>query len=365
MSLKYTIQSNDTLSQIAQRMGVNMVELAAANGIEDANKIQAGRKLSMPAPQREPEKVKTVQEQVSRSQKQEVKKEAVIPKKKYALPQQTKRDERRDAAVGYTVKPGDTFNSVAKARGVSLDRFRALNPEVIDPNKISVGQNLRYQEEEEMGFKDKIMSFFKGDDKNTKKPSILVKPVEVEESLDSTFIPSPVKLVLSSLFGKGTGKTYGAADVGEDVVSVVSQVASNARAAGRMSTGYNDYPDTKSGLPIIALVGAVKYGDGTRIPGNVRREYRKQRDAMYPKNPIGLAKFVRDVATDPVVKAALTVGGFNIRGEEGAYSVNDRFNFNSANQSKDDWFAYVRSKLTNSGYMPIGEHQGIRVKFNI
>tara|TARA_R110000803_G_scaffold12923_1_gene36562 strand:+ start:394 stop:1488 length:1095 start_codon:yes stop_codon:yes gene_type:complete len=364
MSLKYTIQRGDTLSGIAQSMKVNMVELAEANGIEDANKIQAGRKLSMPSPPREPEKVRAVQEQMLRSQNQGVKKEAVIQEKKYALPQQTKRDERKDAAVGYAVKPGDTFNAVAKARGVSVERLRALNPEVKDPNKISVGQNLRYQEEEP-GFKDKIMSFFTGDDENTKKPSILVKPVEAEESLDSTFVPSPVKLVLSSLFGKGTGQTYGADDVGEDVVSVVSQVASNARAAGRMSTGYNDYPDTKSGLPIIALVGAVKYGDGTRIPQSVRREYRKQRDAMYPKNPIGLAKFVRDVATDPVVKAALTVGGFNIRGEEGAYSVNDRFNFNSANQSKDDWFAYVRNKLTNSGLMPIGEDQGLRIKFKI
>ena len=250
MSLKYTIKSGDTLSQIAQSMGVNMTELAKANGIEDANKIRAGRKLSMPSPPREAEKVRAVQEQMLRSQNQEVKKEAVIQEKKYALPQQTKRDERRDAAVGYTVKPGDTFNSVAKARGVSVDRFRALNPEVIDPNKISVGQNLRYQEEE-VGFKDKITSFFTGDDEATEKSSLLEgsspEPETVSKQGSSfSVIPENAKAFGKFLAGNllGLGEKGGDIDVsdfGKEQKKVLRVAMENASKDGRDYIKYSDY----------------------------------------------------------------------------------------------------------------------------
>jgi murein DD-endopeptidase MepM/ murein hydrolase activator NlpD len=49
MALNYTIQSGDTLSQIALDLGVDMRELAEANQIEDANKIRAGKKLVIPS----------------------------------------------------------------------------------------------------------------------------------------------------------------------------------------------------------------------------------------------------------------------------------------------------------------------------
>ena len=174
-----------------------------------------------------------------------------------------------------------------------------------------------------------------------------------------------MKLVTASLFGKGTGTTFTAEDVGEDVVSVISEVGKKARAAGRMNASYEDYPETERGLPVAALVGAARYADGSRIPSKIRNEYARLRNEMYPKNPIGLARFVADVATDPVLKAALTVGGFSIHGTEGNYSIKDRFNFNTTNKSKDDWYAWVRNKLSNSGLMPVGEDEGVRVEFKI
>jgi len=65
MSLKYTIQQGDTLSEIAERLGVDMMELAQANDIEDANKIFAGKKLSVPSrKEEEAVKVQEMQEAV-------------------------------------------------------------------------------------------------------------------------------------------------------------------------------------------------------------------------------------------------------------------------------------------------------------
>lgn len=67
MDLKYTIQRGDTLSEIAERLGVNMRELAKANDIEDMNKIYAGRSLIVPGKQ-EQEKVQAVQERIQKEQ---------------------------------------------------------------------------------------------------------------------------------------------------------------------------------------------------------------------------------------------------------------------------------------------------------
>lgn len=63
MDLKYTIQKGDTLSEIAERLDVDMRELAKANGIEDMNKIYAGRSLVVPGKQ-EQQKVEAVQEKI-------------------------------------------------------------------------------------------------------------------------------------------------------------------------------------------------------------------------------------------------------------------------------------------------------------
>lgn len=47
-SKTYTIQNNDTLFGIAQSQGVTMAELSEANGITDADRIQAGQVLYVP-----------------------------------------------------------------------------------------------------------------------------------------------------------------------------------------------------------------------------------------------------------------------------------------------------------------------------
>ena len=42
----------------------------------------------------------------------------------------------------YTVSRGDTLGNIARAAGVSLDELLQANPDITDPNRISVGQNI-------------------------------------------------------------------------------------------------------------------------------------------------------------------------------------------------------------------------------
>lgn len=44
--------------------------------------------------------------------------------------------------MNYTVKPGDTLSKIAKLNGVSLDELLKANPQITDPNRISVGDVL-------------------------------------------------------------------------------------------------------------------------------------------------------------------------------------------------------------------------------
>ncbi len=46
------------------------------------------------------------------------------------------------ATGSYTVKSGDTLSGIAVAHGVSLAALEAANPQVHNPNVISVGQVL-------------------------------------------------------------------------------------------------------------------------------------------------------------------------------------------------------------------------------
>ena len=46
----YDVAKGDTLQGISDKLGIAIAELAAANGITDPNKIQAGQRLTVPPP---------------------------------------------------------------------------------------------------------------------------------------------------------------------------------------------------------------------------------------------------------------------------------------------------------------------------
>ena len=94
----YVVKSGDTLSGIAQKFGVSLAALEAANPqIPDPNKIFPGQVI-------------------------------LIPKGPFPPP------------GSYVVQPGDTLSGIAQKFGVSLAALEAANPQIPDPNKIFPGQ---------------------------------------------------------------------------------------------------------------------------------------------------------------------------------------------------------------------------------
>ena len=95
----YTVQQGDTLFSIAQRFGVSLQALIAANPqITDPNVIVPGQVICIPS----------------------------------AVPPCT--------GQLYTVQQGDTLFSIAQRFGVSLQALIAANPQITDPNVIVPGQ---------------------------------------------------------------------------------------------------------------------------------------------------------------------------------------------------------------------------------
>ncbi|KRE99999.1 hypothetical protein ASG87_13510 [Frateuria sp. Soil773] len=97
----YTVQPGDTLSGIAQRQGVSLAALRAANPqISNANLIYPGQVIHLPGGS----------------------------------------GGTSPASHDYTVRPGDSLSAIADRNGVSLAALRAANPQVKNPNLIFPGQ---------------------------------------------------------------------------------------------------------------------------------------------------------------------------------------------------------------------------------
>lgn len=106
----HLVQRGETLSEIAQIHGTNTDELAALNELKDSGMIQVGQKLRVPAESRS-----------------------------------TKAPEDKEAHVvrgTHKVKQGETFYSIAKKYGLSVDHLSAANPNV-EPRTLRVGQELK------------------------------------------------------------------------------------------------------------------------------------------------------------------------------------------------------------------------------
>jgi len=342
----YEIQWGDTLSQIALNNNTTVEALAQLNGIKDPDRIRAGGSLIIPTQPRK-------------------KKEAAIP------PQQVARQAAFEAAAQkYAAAPKEERRPPPPredaAKIAQLEAERQEDPRwVKEPRptgRATKGSLLdeRPAEEEETSW-EKRHGFASPEVQATS----LLSREEDKKELSSTAIPSPIKYVWGSLWGKGTGQTRTGEDVGEDVVQVTKDAKDNAIAAGRSHVHYEDYGETNRGLPVAALVGAAKDASGRKLSPKERQSLSSQRRKAYPKNPIGAARLVYDLFTDPKVKAALTIGGFSIRGDEGGEYLEDVFNFNTANSGDKDWYAFIRKVLSNSGLMPIDDNEGIKTRIEL
>ena len=95
----YTIRSSDTLSEIAERTGISTARLAAANGIDDADRIYQGRTLDIPG------------------------------------------TSGGGSGGSHTVAPGETLSQIAGRYGVSTRALAAANG-ISDPDSVRSGSTL-------------------------------------------------------------------------------------------------------------------------------------------------------------------------------------------------------------------------------
>ena len=196
MDLKYTIQQGDTLSEIAANLGLDMAELAEANGIEDANKIYAGKKLTVPFRQ--------------------------------------KQEEEKVRAVERSIQPQE---------------------EPSPPQRREPLQESEQPKAVEKGLIDRTIDFFIPESKATSKPSLLAEPkpkTTSKQSTSSSFIPENARAFGKFLAGNIFGLEKKGADIdvstfGEEQKKVLKTAMSNASRDGRNYITYSDYPKMESG----------------------------------------------------------------------------------------------------------------------
>ncbi len=103
----YIVARGDTLKSLAARFGTSMSFLASTNGIANYNIIYEGQRLTVPSGQGVPS----------------------------PAPQPA------PASAGtYRVQWGDTMRKIAARMNVSLSDLLAVNPQIVNPNLIYIGQ---------------------------------------------------------------------------------------------------------------------------------------------------------------------------------------------------------------------------------
>ncbi len=108
----YVVQQGDTMWKIAQRYGISLDTLIAANPqLTNPNVLHIGDRINLPIT------------------------DVAAP-----TPQITHTAPIGGAAWQYVVKQGDSMWKIAHQVGIPLDQLLMANPQIIDPNKIMPGQ---------------------------------------------------------------------------------------------------------------------------------------------------------------------------------------------------------------------------------
>ena len=190
-----------------------------------------------------------------------------------------------------------------------------------------------------------------------------------EENENTEIISAPFRLLANSfwnkLFGKKEGDMFTNNDFDKGTVNVLQVVAKNAINDGRNYTHYTDYPLTKRGVSAEALVGEYKDKDGNLYSAEYKKKLEDEVNAVYPNNILGKAKFAYDIATDPVMKAIFSIGGFSLQKNNQGYFINERFNFNTANKTEGTALKKIRKVISNMKDAPMDENEGPEVFINL
>ena len=118
----YTVKSGDTLSAIAERLGVSVDELISLNSITDPTKLEVGQVLRIPSarvasptPRRTP--AASTPTPKATDSATNTPRPAVTP---------------REGATTYTVQSGDNANDIALRFGITVEELAAANNTTVD-----------------------------------------------------------------------------------------------------------------------------------------------------------------------------------------------------------------------------------------
>lgn len=112
----YTVKSGDSFNKIARKVGTSPEKLAKLNGLKTTAVIRPGQKLKVPGGQA-----------IAAAQ---------APSTPAALPAVTSASGKT-----HTVRSGDTYSSISKKHGVSVESLVAANPKV-KPSALRPGQQV-------------------------------------------------------------------------------------------------------------------------------------------------------------------------------------------------------------------------------
>lgn len=147
----YTIKPGDTLSQIAQKFGTTVADLASINNISDPDKIYAGQVLRLSgAPSqgntyvvRPGDTLSGIAAKYGTTYQALAKTNGISdPDKIYAGQILKLPGSASSVTRYYTIQPGDTLSGIAKKFGTTVADLQSLNL-ISDPDKIYAGNRIR------------------------------------------------------------------------------------------------------------------------------------------------------------------------------------------------------------------------------
>lgn len=156
----YIVKSGDTFFSIAQRNGIAVAALSAANPGVNPDALRVGQQLCVPAPAPSPQpcpgRLYTIQAgdtfyKIARQFGYTL--DALLAANPGVNPDSLRVGQSLclppspgggplpcPAGSIYVIQPGDTLYSIARRRGISLNTLLAANPQITDVNRIPVGE---------------------------------------------------------------------------------------------------------------------------------------------------------------------------------------------------------------------------------
>ena len=163
-------------------------------------------------------------------------------------------------------------------------------------------------------------------------------------------VPEFGKAGILSFMGPDSGAMYTLSNSSFQESTMAALREAHRRSGDAKSVGYTDYPDTARGIPTRVFMHE-----------NLTTAERKIMDDTYGGFD-GMMKMLVDIRTDPVIQAALSVGGFT-KGT-GEFDVDERWNFNSRNKTTSNSYNSLRNIV--GMLLPTGdESQGPKVQLKL